>query len=75
MYFFYIFYLKKKKKKFFLSTFRMVKINNKHYKNFKIEIKQYDEIEIVVNKDIRTVKLKKRREKRNLMTTKNNYGK
>ena len=53
----------------------MVKINNKHYKNFKIEIKQYDEIEIVVNKDIRTVKLKKRREKRNLMTTKNNYGK
>ena len=64
MYFFYIFYLKKKKKKFFLSTFRMVKINNKHYKNFKIEIKQYDEIEIVVNKDIRTVKLKKKKKRK-----------
>ena len=42
----------------------MVKINNKHYKNFKIEIKQYDEIEIVVNKDIRTVKLKKKRKEK-----------
>jgi hypothetical protein len=42
----------------------MVKINNKHYKNFKIEIKQYDKIEIVVNKDIRTVKLKKKEKKK-----------
>ena len=38
----------------------MVKINNKFYKNFKIEIKQYEEIEIVLNNDKRIVKFKKR---------------
>ena len=47
---------------------------NKYYKNFKIEIKNYDEIEIVLNKDKRTVKLKTRYNK-NLTTTKKNDGK
>ncbi len=45
--------------------FRMVKINNKYYKNFAVEIKQFSDIEITTSDGKRTVKVKKNKRKRN----------
>jgi hypothetical protein len=43
----------------------MVKINNKYYKNFAVEIKQFSDIEITTSDGKRTVKVKKNKRKRN----------